>query len=47
MGKMAAFHKYCSVTGILGWGKHILGRKASCPEKGGRDVANEWQIIAP
>jgi len=31
MGRMIAFRQCCSVMGILGWGKRILGRKPSCP----------------
>ena len=47
MWKMAALSWCYSVTGILGWGRRILGRKASRLEKGNAGVTNEWQILAP
>ena len=40
-------NQYCSVTGIPGWGKLMLGRKDSCLEKDSVDVADEQQIIVP
>ena len=47
MQKMVAFRRCCSATGILGWGKPTLGRRAHCIGKDNAGVANEWQIIAP
>ena len=44
---MVVLNQCCSVTGIQGWGKHILGRKASCLEKDNADVTDDQPIIAP
>ena len=40
MRKMVALSQCCSVTGILGWEKLILGRKEPCLEQDDANVVD-------